>query len=287
MCGEDYFSRPEISSGFIRTFAKHGPWMCYHAYIAKTLESPDSDAQRLGRAFHLAMSEPHAWSQYAVTRPTSLEDDELLDDIRRQYAGKGSAPLRYGAPLELKYPAHRAYLAAKENAAALAGHEMFSREEMGLLHAQVASVYENVACRRYVGQGDPTELAGFAKHAATQLDCKGLADILCSDAVVDFKTTRQLTANQFISDAMRFGYHYQAAHYLAIFDRPKFVIIAVRNQPPFESMVYVVPSRRLEEAQESNEMVLREIADCYATDSWHSLGHGTEIVLEYEHLKEA
>lgn len=261
----EYHERPEVSSGMIRCFATEGPWMCYHKYGLRDIERPDSDACQLGRAFHAAIAIPEQLDDFLEVMPATMPDGEEIN---------------------LRKKDHRVYKAEREFYAKSSGKEFVTSDEYDKITRMVESVYDNPAAKPYVGRTDGGhEVACISKDPVTGLDLKALADIHLGDTIVDFKTTRFSTADEFVRDAFKRGYTYQAAHYLKCFGAQKFVLIAVRNERPWESMVYVVPKTRIQDAMQSNQSILKHIKSCYDTGSWHSLGYGSEIPLEYEHLQ--
>jgi len=186
-----------------------------------------------------------------------------------------------GEELNRRKPSHREFLAKMEFDAFATGKDFISEEDLEPLRLMVDSVYNNPATRPYVGHGFPVELAGWGKHLETGLSVRGLADVYdaASSTIIDFKTTRHSTANEFIRDALQKGYDYQGAHYLDVFDCKNFIIIAIRNSPPFEAMVYRVPQHRIDKAKRKNEAVIRSIAACFEFNDWHSLQWGQEVEL--------
>jgi len=281
---DEYHAAVAISSGGIRCFVKDGPPTYYERYVARTMVSPDSDAKRNGRALHLFCQWPDTWDEHLAVVPSRLRDDDILAQVREEYGKKrSSVSLDPGTEINLRSPAHRAYKEAYVAKAEANGKEFVSEEELGTLKRQFDSIWENPAARKYLEAGAKTEVPHFGVEQATGMAVKALCDIdMAPEVIVDFKTTRMSTSDMFVRDAIDKGYPFQAAWYLDVIGAAKFVIISVRNAPPYESMVYRVPEHRIDQARRSNDSVLSQIAACHATDSWHSLGYGQEIDLEYE-----
>lgn len=275
---DEYHARPEISSGMIRCFATDGPWVCYHQYVTRETERDDSGSKCLGRVFHMAMEDPDTVDDRVMYMPQFVPSEwgELSSAEKKQGNGKQ-------IPFQAKYSRHRKYRAefiAKANAK---GMEVLEHDKAMSIAEMVRSVWENPACRDYLGSGPEThEVACISRDAATKLKIRALADILLDDTIVDFKTTRMSTQRAFIMEARKRGYHYQAAHYLNVTGRKRFVIITVRNLPPYESMVYSVPEHVIKDAHESNSDIMWAIKNCIETESWHSLGWGSEVPLDYD-----
>lgn len=277
----EYHERPEISHSGIKCFAKEGPLMFHARYVARTVQAPDSGAKRLGRVFHLAMSDPKSWVDFVEIRPDTLGDDEDLYMVAADWAeGDSKAPLTPGSPISNRYPAHREYLERRRQRAEREGKEFISEEELIKVTHMVASVYENPAALEYVGKGGLVEKACIAKDRQTGLGLRALVDLWLDDIVVDFKTTRHTTANGFVNEALnKWSYNYQAEWYLRVTGARSFKIISVRNDPPFESMVYTVPRTIILATREANDYHLQALKECFETDSWHSLYWGSELDL--------
>ena len=266
MADRDYRQSAGISSSMIRSYALEGPWLCYHRYVAKDMEPLDSDAKRLGRAFHLAMAWPDGWKDKVRLLPGEVGGEDL----------------------NLRKPAHREWKRRHEEDARLHGLELIGNGEWQQLQGMIESVYANPAAAQFVGRGAMVETAGFAQYGASSGDSvrvKALADLLIDDVVVDFETTRHALARDFRRDAYYKGYNFQAAHYLDVFQRSQFVIITVRSEYPYESNCYQFSADKLVRARKSNAYTLDRIADNMRLGvdaaSWHSDGWGDVTCLEF------
>ena len=263
---EQYHQRSEINHGLIRCYASEGPLVCHAKYIENSIPRNDSDALRFGRAFHMAMAEPGAWQDYYQIIPTTFTD---------------------GSDINRRLKAHREWLAELEQRAAAAGKDFISDAEATDIEAMVDSVWANPAAARYcqAATRQNVERAAIRRDTETDLWLRALADLDLSeqlDTIVDFKSTRHCRPADFIRDAYRNGYHYQAAHYLRVFGARHFILVGVHKQSPFEAMVYRVPDLVIDQATTRNQLVLRRIQDSLAMDSWHNLGWGEELALSLE-----
>ena len=263
---EDYFGRPEISNSMMKVFREAGPWTYYHRYIAKTIEDPaPTDALRLGTAFHNYM-EWLGWGENSPSEPCDYVI-ELPGDVD-------------GEPLNMRKKTHRELVEGiREDAGSI---PCLTPDEMKHTIAMVQSVLSNNATGKYrFGSGFTCDCEAVGINKIEDMEVKAKADILTNvGIIVDYKTTRHSTREAFARDAIyKYKYHRQAAHYLDVFEAEKFVIIAVRNFEPYESLVYEVPSRLIDEGRETNHAVLRDIKYCFAMDQWHTPGWGGVTLL--------
>lgn len=277
---KEYRALPCISSSELRTFATHGP-LVYHAiYIARTLTRPDTDAMRLGRAFHLAVSDWSAWKNGHEIIPDTIEDDETLASVRARLSAKSRASLDPGTPLSMRFPAHRQYLAMRREACIARGKQWIAADEAERIEAQVAAVLANPAARRLVEHGE-AEVCMTHTDEYTGLPLKARFDRLDTERriVIDFKTTRETTPEGFRRDLINRGYHYQAAHYLHVSGADEFYFVTITAEQPYEAMVYTLSRDLLAEAARSNADTLRKIMQCREFDSWHTPYWGDVVVL--------
>ena len=254
---KDYFERPEISNSMLQSFREGGSWSYYHRYILKSIEEKySSDALRIGSAMHnyveyMAGGEAGNSGDYVVVLPDYLD----------------------GEPLNLRKKAHRELVADYKE---LAGDTpCVTPEEMAGVTKMVASMWANPAAKAITMAAGPDTSEVVCVNEIRGMPVKAKADLMLDDILVDYKTTRHATRESFARDAVwKYKYHRQAAHYLDVFEATQFIIIAVRNFEPYESIVYEVPSRLIAEGRETNHKTLDDIKDCSDMDSWHSPGWG-------------
>ena len=68
--------------------------------------------------------------------------------------------------------------------------------------------------------------------------CKGRPDGVADDFVLDLKTTESCDERQFARTAYALGYHIQAAMYLQLSGRSKYLFLVVESEPPFDVAVF-------------------------------------------------
>lgn len=114
--------------------------------------------------------------------------------------------------------------------------------------------------------------------AESRLPCKAKLDLVTdSGLVVDLKTSRDPSAASFARDVVRYGYHRQAAHYLAgawhalKLDGP-FLWIVVGKLPPHEVCLYTPDGEALDLGRRQTDEDLAGVAQALQTGVWESRG---------------
>jgi hypothetical protein len=244
----------------LKDFRDKGPWTYYHRYVKRGQpEVQPSEAMRLGSAFHLLMADGEDFASSIVVRPPTVN----------------------GEPINMRKKAHREHIAALE--ASSRGKIILAPEEVDQLLRMKDSVWDNPAASPFVSRLTPERSEVIALEEVNGLMCKGMCDADFSDegVIIDFKTTRHHLGKQFARDALyKFGYHFQAAHYCDVFHAERFIFIAVRNFPPYESLVFEMPSHLISQAQLANHDTLERIRWCQAMSDWHTDGWGLTVNLE-------
>ncbi len=212
--------------------------------VHRTMMPPEpTPAMVFGAAFHTFILEPDRFQRDYAVSPT-------FD--RRTKNGKE---------------------AAAQWAAENAGKIPVAVEDLDLMEAMLAGLRRN---RFAVGAIDS---AGVVE-TPVEWDCEqtGLAlkcrpdKVLASGLIVDLKTTNEIEPVEFAKTVANFGYHRQAALYLAGLSRRgitgPFLFVAVSKRPPHESACYVLDPPTIEKGQEQNRLTLAELAERKLNGDW-------------------
>lgn len=210
------------------------------AFLAAQAAPPkDSPAMLLGRATHCATLEPDEFDERYLVAPESLD--------RRTKAGKAWA----------------------------AEHEDDDREVLTYDQAQqveamkTAVLCHTEASRLLVG----TDREVTIEWQAMGVDCKGRADALALDRLVDLKTCRSL--RRFAYDAADRLYHAQMAWYLdggiaagVLSPNAEVFIIAVESAEPHDVGVFRLPDYVLQVGRDLYRRYLSEWLVCEHSGEW-------------------
>ena len=200
----------------------------------------DSPALTFGRAFHAAVLEP----------VKLLEDFAVLpDDLdRRTKAGK-------------------------EEYAALAatGKTLLKSDDMRRIEAMSVAIRAHEAARMLLGAALHVECSIAWERDG--LKCKARLDALSTDFVADIKTTVDASPRAFERSIYQYGYHIQAAWYMAAaraarFKFQNYFIIAIESAQPHGVAVYEIDQGYLETAERMIEGAIETHKKCVAAGVW-------------------
>ena len=123
------------------------------------------------------------------------------------------------------------------------------------------------------------------------LTFKAKLDGLLPFGVLDLKSTSSAELAEFAKSIFKFGYHIQAAHYLAgaaANDLPaeNFYIIAVENEPPYCTAVFVVDHETIEAGEKERQKLIKLYKECSESGIWPGYSDKIQTVkLPYWALK--
>lgn len=217
-----------------------------HAHYGMT-HPAESGAMILGQALHVALLEPDRFDRDYVAAPA-------LD--RRTVAGK-SAWAEFTAA-----NGHRIVLKA---------------EEMEQCRALADAALQHPIAGQLLAAPGLNEASLVWHDAERMLACKARLDRLCEyeghSTIVDLKSARDASPRGFASDAARFGYHVQAAHYLAGADAlapvaRRFVFLVVEKDAPHAVACYELDEMFLAAGRAARDAALVAYANAQESGIW-------------------
>lgn len=257
----EYHALDAYGSSALRCFALEGQLEFFARYVARLKAKEDTDAMRLGRAFHAAMEGDENWQERYAVVPAVIMEDEVCWDINDELAADESKAVRCqpGAEINLRYPSHREYVDRHQRLAVEAGKDWMTPTEIERVRCQVAAVYDNPDCRDLLSHRTNllSEVACVYEHAGIKR--KALLDRVVEDGVVDFKSTCKGNPMEFLRDATRRGYDYQLGDQLFVTGKKWAVVLSVSDAYPFESHAWDMPSglmvARINDARRHTEAI--------------------------------
>lgn len=239
-----YRGWPAVSQSILKEF-RRSPMHARHAMLFPDDEA--TPAMIFGEAVHVAILEPERFiERYAV--PPKVD--------KRTTAGKAEWAFwlaEHPACVPLSADEHERCLAV---ANAVGGHA--------------------TAAKLLRGKG-ANEVSALWKDPGTGVVCKARPDRITQfdgwTVVVDVKTTRDASLAGFSTACARYGYHMQAAHYLAGLDviaplSRRFIHIAVEPEPPHGVAIYELDEAALQQGRDEIRLALAQYADCLRDDVW-------------------
>lgn len=256
----EYHALDALGSSAIRCFALEGQLEFYARFVVRLKPKDDTDAMRLGRAFHAAMEGDENWRDRYVMIPGLIEDDEICEAVNAEM-DDGSKAKRCvpGDEINMRLPSHRSYMDAHRQAALDSGRDWMTPGEIERVKYQVAAVYDNPDCRELLAIKTDllSEVACVYDHGGVKR--KALLDRVVGDGVVDFKSTCQSNPLEFLRDAKRRGYDYQMGDQLFVTGKVWAAIISVNDTYPYEAHAWDMPPNlmmaRREDARRHTEAI--------------------------------
>ena len=258
MSYDQYAALPGVRSGTLNGFAKTP------AHVRYALDHGGKDptpALERGWLLHLAVLEPDRYVNEVAVAPK-------ID--RRTKAGKNA-----WAFFVDDHP----------------GATIITEQTATDIECMRRSVTAHPIVKEYLAQSGKNEMTytWSEKVDGRQIACKARIDRVAQmggwPVVADLKTARDGSPRGISRAAAEFGWHVQAAHYVAGLDvlapippgvpYRRFIHIVVENTPPFCSAVYELDDDARETGDLLRKRYLRQWAECNATDDWP--GYPTEI----------
>ena len=170
-----------------------------------------------------------------------------------------------------------------------AGKIVLSADDAEAVRLMAASVKAHPAASKLLAlMIEPEKAIAWQE---SDLTMKGKIDGLLPFGVLDLKTTTSAEMKEFEKSIFKFGYHIQAAHYLygaAANDLPaeNFYIIAVENEPPYCTAVFVIDHETIEAGEKERQKLIKLYKECMTSGVWPGYSDKIQTVkLPYWALK--
>jgi hypothetical protein len=232
--------------------AKHYRYRCEHEKKTATLA--------LGKAAHCAVLEPKRFERDFVVWDERTDTGRLRPRNSKDYAA-----------FELAH----------------AGKAVLTPDEHRYALDVRTAIRDSKTARKYLRDGEP-EVTMLWDDAATGRPCKGRADWITTvdsvDAMVGLKTSRDLDPRKFSAQAAALHYYLQWAFYYDGYSvitgkEPRVVEICLEAEPPYDVVVYVIPSDVLELGREEYRSLLGKVGECESAQRWPGRADN-EVVFE-------
>lgn len=217
-----------------------------HYKHALTHERPDTDALKRGRAVHVATFEPMVFARRYAIWDGGTRRGKDWDKFCEDNAGK----------------------------------EILTESQASDVEEIAAAVRADPIAAPYLsgGRGEQTitwdlEIPALSDFPAQSWECKGRLDWVTRGALVDLKTATTAHPEQFGRQAVKFGYHVQAAWYsdgyeIATGKRLPVVLVVVETEPPHVVSVFQIPDRYLDLGRDVYRGWLNRLDWCQRENLW-------------------
>jgi exodeoxyribonuclease VIII len=124
------------------------------------------------------------------------------------------------------------------------------------------------------------EASVFAQDEETGIALKARPDlwVLEPAILVDVKTTDDATPEGFSRTVGSFGYHIQAAHYMAMTGAESFIFVAVERKAPYAVAIYKLDAEWLQAGANLRRKAISTLHECRALDSWPAYPTATQTL---------
>lgn len=257
MSNEEYHAHKAVSRSKLMTLAQ-SPKKYWYKYLSGEAEEENTDALRIGSAFHTLVLEPEKFSEKAVILP---------DDKRR--------PTK--AQINAKSPSDSTRLLIdwwEQFDAENAGKIYIKDNELADLKAMAKSLRDTKEAQKILARKGMIEPSIFWQDYDTGIDVKAKLDFLWQDkkAIVDVKTTSCVDKNSFEKSVGAYGYDLQAfmcmkAVEMLTGSAPElFIFACVEKKPPYETAFYFASDEMLAAGKVKYRYLLNLLRNCRTND---------------------
>lgn len=239
----------------------------YQTYLAPDREPFDTAAFRLGRAFHVACSEPDTFFDRYIVAPGSI--DRRTTDGKRRWADFEA--VAQGKTILQERPAQ--YEDGRK--ARTLSYEQVMRMRDALMAHPIAA---------HLMQAGKAEQVILVDDYQTGTPCKAMLDWLPNAGrfILDFKSTDDASPAGFRRSVIKYGYDRQAAFYTDAMwantgHEYTFIFAAVETRPPFLCELYAIQPDGLQGAREQIQNALQAYNNCLQTGVWHGYSEDRKI----------
>jgi len=237
----EYHKRPEIGASDLKQFRLSPA----HFRYWKDHGTEETDAQRLGTLAHCLILEPEKFSERFCCGGKKLNWTKR--DGREQKMWQQDTEME---GLKVVYD-----------------HELQASEMMD------KSIRSNEFAKELLTSNGLVECTVLSEVLGAQCKCRP-DRLVDSGPIIDIKSTRCAHKDFFSKDALKYGYHIQAALYLDIINSERghnnteHFIIAIENEPPYGVCIHLFPEMEIELGRHEYRKYLTLLQECMEYDSW-------------------
>lgn len=236
---EDYLNFSAASASTLKEMAK-SPRHCWY----KKINPPSpTEAMRFGTAVHIMLLDHASEHSRIAVLPNSIN--------RRTKIGKQQ---------------YESFMYQNQDKI------IIKPEQLESLELILESVKSHEAAAKLL-EGGQSELSIFWRDEETQFPCKARADLIHNNGVVvDVKTTRDASEQEFQRQAYKLKYHLQAAWYIDGISQyekvTSFTFVCVETEPPYGVAVYTYDDEAIEYGRNQYREYLNTYVHCVKENTW-------------------
>ncbi|PHS61047.1 MAG: hypothetical protein COB09_19050 [Thalassobium sp.] len=265
LSNKDYHAHKATSRSALMELNK-SPKKYHHKFISEDYEHKETDALRLGSAFHTLVLEPEDFAEHCAIHPEGKKRPTKPQLNAKEKTDSTALLIKFWEKFD------------DEND----GKTIIKQDEVDKLTAMAKSLRSEPAAQKILGQKGLIEPSIFWTDKETGIDMKCKLDFvpLNYSILVDLKTTASVDRNKFEKSIADFGYDLQAfiateAIFQLTGTRPEmFVFAAVEKEPPYDTGFFMADSIVLKRGELLYRHLLNKLAGCRVKDEWPSQGGG-------------
>jgi len=235
---EDYLAIEAVSKTKLAKFAKTPA----HSQV----DTKDTDAMLMGRAFHTTILEPHLFDKAYTTYPDGV-----------------SGTTKAGKAFKKEHP----------------DHEFLNKTQWAEVMGMSEAIKTHIMAMNLINNG-MREVSAIWEHPKYGFTCKNRYDIFRPDKriIADLKKTAPADFANIENIIPKYKYHWQAAFYIQgaevcteMVGGWQFIFIFVESVPPY-SVRYIRPTyEMIFQAREEIKQLIPEYARCLHNNTWPGL----------------
>jgi hypothetical protein len=219
-CDEAYYGDHDFITNSQMGHLKKSP-LAYQKY--KKHGMPDTNALIFGRAFHWAILEPEKFEEKTHIFTGKVRRGKAWDEFKEEYDKDANCILL--------------------------------QNEYDDLKCMQDVIMSNAECQELL-YGGKNEAVSCWEDEDSGVFCKGKADKVKKDCVIDLKTTSSGELHSFKGSAYKYGYNRQSAFYMDGFNKSKFIFIVIEKSSPYNLYIYDCSDQFVESGREEYKYLL-------------------------------
>lgn len=142
------------------------------------------------------------------------------------------------------------------------------------LRGMVESLRRHKTVKEWLSRIEAVEVSARGELDGVQV--KARCDALSQDPLIDLKKVRDASYEAMQRAVMNFGYDIQAAMYRRMFQRERFILVCVEDEPPYDVVAYELAPSMLRRADTILGALLAKVKEAEELQQWP--GQCDEIV---------
>ena len=217
---EAYYSDYDFITNSQMGHLKKSP-LAYQKY--RKYGMPDTNALIFGRAFHWAILEPEKFEEKTHIFDGKVRRGKVWDEFKEEYDKDANCILL--------------------------------QSEYNNLKCMQDVIMSNSECQELL-YGGKNEAVSCWEDEDSGVFCKGKADKVKKDYVIDLKTTTSGEEHSFRGSAYKYGYNRQSAFYMDGFSKNNFIFIVIEKASPYNLYIYECSDQFIDSGREEYKKLL-------------------------------